>query len=114
MSRTFSPLAPGTYTVSEMVPEDWELTGITCTPATAAVIAGTQVTITLAPGGSVVCTYNDTRIDPPVPPEPPEPQPPEPPEPPGRRSRRPPRVHPARVVKTAPRVARVGAGSRSG
>ena len=75
VSRIFANLPPGTYTVSEMVPEDWELTGITCTPATAAVIAGTQVTITLAPGGSVVCTYIDTRIDPPVPPEPPEPRP---------------------------------------
>ena len=111
VSRIFPNLAPGTYTVSEMVPEDWELTGITCTPATAAVIAGTQVTITLAPGGSVVCTYNDTRIDPPVPPEPPEP-----------RSRRCRRIRPCRrsrrllhrsttqlrVVKTMPRLARVG------
>ena len=110
VSRIFTNLAPGTYTVSEMVPEDWELTGITCTPAAAAVIAGTQVTITLAPGGSVVCTYNDTRIDPPVPPEPPEPPvPPEPPCRPCRRSR-PCRPRPTelRVVKTAPRVARVG------
>ena len=86
VSRIFPNLAPGTYTVSEMVPEDRELTGITCTPATAAAIAGTRVTITLAPGGSVVCTYNDTRIDPPVPPEPPEPQPPEPPVSPERRA----------------------------
>ena len=110
VSRIFTNLSPGTYTVSEMVPEDWELTGITCTPATAAVIAGTQVTITLAPNGSVVCTYNDTRIDPPVPPEPPEPPvppdppvPPVPPEPPT-----PPATTQLRVVKTMPRVARVG------
>ena len=112
VSRIFTPLAPGTYTVSEMVPEDWELTGITCTPAAAAVIAGTQVTITLAPGGSVVCTYNDTRIDPPVPPEPPEPQPPEPPAPPEPpvppEPPAPPPSTELRVVKTAPRVARVG------
>ena len=40
VSRIFTPLPPGTYTVSEMVPEDWELTGIACTPATAAVISG--------------------------------------------------------------------------
>ena len=32
VSRIFSRLAPGTYTVSEIVPEEWELTGITCTP----------------------------------------------------------------------------------
>ena len=106
-SRTFTGLAPGTYTVSEMVPDNWELSGITCTPPTAAVIEGTQATITLAPGGSVVCTFDDRRIDPPPPPEPPEPPtppgPPVPPEPPVP----PPTTH-LRVVKTMPRVARVG------
>ena len=70
-SRTFTGLVPGTYTVSELVPEDWELTGIVCTdPVT---IAGSQVTIPLAAGGSVVCTYSDRRIDPPSPPEPVDP-----------------------------------------
>jgi uncharacterized repeat protein (TIGR01451 family) len=111
MSRIFAGLTPGTYTVSEMVPEDWELTGITCTPQTAGLVAGTQVTITLAPGGSVVCTFIDTRVDPPVPPEPPEP-PPTPPAPPGPPvPPEPPEPPPAtelRVVKTMPRVARVG------
>jgi uncharacterized repeat protein (TIGR01451 family) len=106
-SRTVPGLAPGTYTVREIVPADWALSGVTCTPAAAAAIAGSEVTITLASGGSVVCTYRDTRIDPPVPPEPPTPPaPPTPPEPPP--------VDPfgvaeLSVVKTAPRVARVGA-----
>ena len=70
-SKVFGPLPPGTYTVTETVPADWELTGISCTPSTAAVVSGAQVTITLAPEGAVVCTYDDTRVDPPVPPEPP-------------------------------------------
>jgi uncharacterized repeat protein (TIGR01451 family) len=122
-SKVFPNLTPGTYTVSEMFPDNWELTGITCTPQTAAEIAGTQVRITLAPGGSVVCTFNDTRIDPPPPPEPPEPPGPPPPgppppgpgpgpPPPGPPTPPEPIAPPAstqlRVVKTMPRFARVG------
>jgi uncharacterized repeat protein (TIGR01451 family) len=102
-SKTFTGLAPGTYTFRETVPEDWELTGIDCTdPAVA--INPPEVTITLGAGDSVVCTYHDLRTDPPVPPEPPNPpQPPTPPEPP-----EPPSCPQLRVSKTAPRVARVG------
>jgi hypothetical protein len=114
-SRTFPNLPPGTYTVRELVPDNWELTGITCTPASAATIIGPLVTITLASGGSVTCTYADVRIDPPVPPKPPEPPAP-PPTPPGPPEPLPPPQPPPtpppstelRVVKTMPRVARVG------
>ncbi len=62
VSKIFPNLPPGTYTVSELVPAGWELTGLTCTPAGAATTIGPQATITLAPGGSVVCTYNDKKI----------------------------------------------------
>ena len=62
VSKIFPDLPPGTYTVSELVPAGWELTGLTCTPAGAATTIGPQATITLAPGGSVVCTYNDEKI----------------------------------------------------
>jgi uncharacterized repeat protein (TIGR01451 family) len=115
-SKIATGLPPGTYTVSELVPADWELTGVTCTPAGSATITGAQVAITLAPEGSVVCTYEDRRIDPPAPPVP-EPPPPEPTPTP---SPSPPVTPPApaevaglpvtalRVVKNAPRVARVG------
>jgi uncharacterized repeat protein (TIGR01451 family) len=109
--RIFTGLAPGQYTVREIVPEDWELTSIVCS-SPAVVIAAPQVTINLPPGGAVVCTYYDTRIDPPVPPEPPDP-PPDPLTPPGVLPEPP--VEPAslpstqiRVLKTAPAVARVG------
>jgi uncharacterized repeat protein (TIGR01451 family) len=106
-SRTFTDLAPGTYTVNELVPADWRLSGVSCTPAGAATIAGATATITLPPGGSVVCTYRDAQNQPPVPPEPPTP--PTPPTPPGPPA---PPTHPPattlEVVKTAPRVARVG------
>jgi uncharacterized repeat protein (TIGR01451 family) len=109
-SRIFSGLAPGTYTFREEVPENWELTGITCTDPTV-VITGPEVAVTLGPNESVVCTYHDLRNDPPVPPEPPEPpQPPEPPGPPGPPTPPPPPPPSTqiRVEKTAPRVARVG------
>ena len=111
-SKIFAGLAPGTYTFTEAVPENWELTGVTCTdPAVA--ITGPQVAITLPPEGSVVCTYRNTRVDPPVPPEPPlppvPPEPPVPPVPPGGGVL--PDVSSSTTLsidKTAPRVARVG------
>jgi uncharacterized repeat protein (TIGR01451 family) len=113
-SRSFTGLAPGTYTVRELVPANWALTSIACTPATAVAIAGPQATITLAPGGAVACTYFDTRInppppEPPEPPEPPTPVPPVPdipPEPPPPPAPAPPTV--LDVSKTMSRVARVG------
>jgi uncharacterized repeat protein (TIGR01451 family) len=106
-SRTFTGLAPGTYTVQELVPPDWTLDGVTCTDPSV-VMAGPLVTIALAPGGSVVCTYQDHRNDQPPPPEPPPPTPPPvvPPKPPD-----PPTPPPRTVLtvkKTAPRVARFG------
>jgi uncharacterized repeat protein (TIGR01451 family) len=111
-ARTFTGLVPGTYTVRELVPDGWELTGVACIPAAAAAISGPEAIIALAPGGSVVCTYRDLRIDPPVPPTPPtppEPPPPGPPAPPVTPAapEPPPSTH-LRVVKTAPRVARIG------
>lgn len=110
-SRTFTDLPPGTYTVREIVPEDWELTGVTCSDPGVA-IAGPLVTITLPPGGSVVCTYRDTRIDPPAPPEPPNPPPPSPPPPgpppPPPAPPEPPDSTQIRVTKSIASVARVG------
>ncbi len=92
-SRTFTGLVPGTYTVRELVPANWQLTGVTCTPAGAAAITGAEVAITLAAGGSVVCTYRDRRDDtPPTPPTPPTP----------RRRRRRHRRHPRRRTPPTP------------
>jgi uncharacterized repeat protein (TIGR01451 family) len=106
-SRIFTDLAPGTYSFRELVPDDWALTGDSCTPGGAATVDGPSVTITLAAGGSVVCTYRDAQNQPPVPPEPPEPPtPPTPPSPPAPPT--PPPTTQLTVVKTAPRVARVG------
>jgi uncharacterized repeat protein (TIGR01451 family) len=117
-TRTFAGLAPGTYTVRELVPADWALTSITCSDPTA-VITGPEVAITIGPNDAVVCLYQDTRTDPPAPPEPPSP--PTPPAPPPPTPPTPVTPTPSqrvlglaasatrlRVAKTAPRVARVG------
>ena len=108
VSRTFPNRPPGTYRVNELVPNNWALTGIACTPEAAATTTGTEVAITLVPEGAVTCTFNDRRIDPLAPPEP-DPPPPAPltplePAPPPT----PPPSTKLRVVKTMPSVARVG------
>jgi uncharacterized repeat protein (TIGR01451 family) len=112
-SKTFTP-PPGTYTFNEAVPADWQLTGISCVPVEAAVISGTQVTITLASDGAVTCTYMDQKNETPTPPEPPTPTPPTPtpptpvpPTPGGGASSEDPGTQ-IRVTKTSARVARVG------
>jgi uncharacterized repeat protein (TIGR01451 family) len=110
-SRTFTGLVPGTYTVSETVPADWELQEITCSDP-AVTISGTQVTIPLASGDAIVCRYADRRVDPPAPPVPPVPPDPDtsgggnPPAPPTPVP--PPPSTRLKVVKVAPNVARVG------
>jgi uncharacterized repeat protein (TIGR01451 family) len=107
-SRIFTDLAPGTYTVRELVPDNWEITGIVCSDP-AGVVRAPGVAITIGPGDSVVCTFGDRRLDPPAPPPPFPPDPPGPPGPPTPPD--PPPLPPStelRVVKTAPRVARVG------
>jgi uncharacterized repeat protein (TIGR01451 family) len=114
-SAIFTGLAPGLYTVSEAIPSGWKLSSITCS-SSAVTISGSQVTIPLAPGAAVVCTYRDTRTDPPAPPPPPEPPaPPTPPAPPAPPLPPTPPVPPVviastqlKVSKTIPRRIRVG------
>ena len=120
-SRVFTPLAPGTYTVRELIPQSWTLSGVACSdPAVA--ISGAEVRITLAANQSVVCTYHDTQAITPPSPGPPDPDPVPPPVPvtpapaPAPAPAlgpppTPPAVDPAtqlRVVKTASRIVRVG------
>ena len=62
--------------MSESVPADWELTQVNVPSSDpAVVVAGPKVTINLAAGDAIVCTYRDTRIEPPVPAEPIDPPP---------------------------------------
>ena len=101
VSRTFTDLTPGTYTVSELVPEDWELTGIACTPEAAATITGAEVddharhrrVPSPAPsttGGSIRRCRRSRRSRRPPPPDPPGPPTPLTPPEPRPRLRRPP------------------------
>ena len=69
-SKVFLNLAPNQeYAFSESLPDFWALAGITCVDATqqpyAGVVAsGSGVTITLAPGADVTCTFTNTKSGP--------------------------------------------------
>jgi uncharacterized repeat protein (TIGR01451 family) len=120
-SQTFTGLTPGVYQVAELVPDGWQLVGVTCTPAAAVVVSGGRVTINLQEGQSVACAYQDKQDDAPTPPPEPPPTPPTPPSPTPPAPTPPPvgpepvgqvagsRAGSLRIVKHAPRVARIGA-----
>ena len=58
---TLPNLVPGTYTISEAVPADWQLSGIVCTdPTNDSTTSGSTATINIAPGEVVACTFTDT------------------------------------------------------
>jgi uncharacterized repeat protein (TIGR01451 family) len=117
-AMTFTGLAPGTYVVRETPPDSgmapaatWTFVGIACSEP-GFPVAGPQVTITIAAGDEVSCTFRNVRQDePPEPPEPPppppEPPPPGPPEPPPGPPEPPPATRLA-LEKTMTRVAEVG------
>jgi len=63
-TRTFSNLAPGAYSISEIIPDGWDLSGPVCTVANAnggtQVVNGAQASINLAAGEDVTCTFTNT------------------------------------------------------
>jgi len=59
---TLPDLAPGTYTITESVPTDWQLNGIACAdPTNDSTTAGSAATVRIAPGEVVACTFTNTR-----------------------------------------------------
>jgi uncharacterized repeat protein (TIGR01451 family) len=63
-------LNPGVYTIRELVPTGWDLTGLTCTDTNPGVGLGSQsssftnttdATITVNAGDQVTCTYENTQ-----------------------------------------------------
>ena len=56
-------LAPGTYSVEEIVPTGWDLTNIVCddSDSGASVSAGNIANIVLAADETVTCTFNNTK-----------------------------------------------------
>jgi hypothetical protein len=64
MEKLFSALSVGDYTVTEVVPEGWDLNSIVCTYTDSAIDAVLDggligVTIHLAAGDDVICTFNN-------------------------------------------------------
>jgi hypothetical protein len=63
-SRASGPLDPGTYAVSEIVPEGWSLTSAVCDDESAPGEIGLQA------GETVTCTFTNSEDGPPPPPPP--------------------------------------------
>ena len=62
-SNAFNDLAPGTYLVSELVPDNWTLDDITCDGGSP-VEYGHAVSVTLAAGNNVTCTFSNSYTAP--------------------------------------------------
>jgi len=61
-SVTFGGLAPGSYTVAEILPPGWKLEGVTCLGAEPVVsAAAAAVTVTLEQGQPAACTFSNYR-----------------------------------------------------
>lgn len=58
----FSTVLPGTYTVSESIPDGWALVDISCTTGGTGDLATATATYTVASGDSVTCTYTNTNV----------------------------------------------------
>lgn len=65
-ATTAVDIFPGSYDVTELLPnDDWELTGISCSTSSVTVDLGTEtVTIDLAPGADVTCTFTNQTESP--------------------------------------------------
>jgi len=58
----FADLAPGTYLITELVPDGWTLDDIDCGAATVTE-SGSTVSVTLAAGDDVTCTFSNVEQD---------------------------------------------------
>lgn len=58
----FSSVLPGTYTVSESIPDGWALVDISCTTGGTGDLTTATATYTVASGDSVTCTYTNTNV----------------------------------------------------
>ncbi len=60
-AETLSVAVPtGSYDIAEVLPANWDLTGVICTGAQYST-SGTQVTIAATKDASIVCTFTNTR-----------------------------------------------------
>ena len=65
-SRSTTGLAAGSYVISEgALPSGWQFTNLSCSDSTAGstfAISGTTANINFAAGGTVTCTYTNTKL----------------------------------------------------
>ena len=62
-TKTLTDLRAGKYTIRELLPNNWEVSNITCTGGNPQ-IGDTSVTITLTDGADIICTFsNDCNTD---------------------------------------------------
>jgi len=61
-SHPFTDLLPGTYLVSELVPDGWSLDDIACDGGSP-VENGNAVNVTLEAGDDVTCTFSNSQLD---------------------------------------------------
>jgi uncharacterized repeat protein (TIGR01451 family) len=60
-TQTFNNLVPGSYSVTESATTGWDFSSIDCGNATGVTITGAQVSVNLAAGQNVTCTYSNTK-----------------------------------------------------
>ncbi len=62
-TTSFEQVAPGTYSVTELVPADWALTDLSCQdPSADSSVNGATATIVLGAGETVTCTFTNTAL----------------------------------------------------
>ncbi len=65
-SFTYNDLTPGTYTISETVPNGWDLTSINCNdPDSGTTYTTTDAVVDLDEGENITCTFVNTQTEPP-------------------------------------------------
>jgi hypothetical protein len=60
-SKTMTNLLPGTYTVTEAASDNWSLNGVSCGDGVTMKLDGHTLTVTLAPGANVTCTFTNAQ-----------------------------------------------------
>jgi hypothetical protein len=60
-SRTFTKVAPGVYTISETELDGWALLSADCGQGVTTSLKGTELTLTVAPGTTVTCTFTNQK-----------------------------------------------------
>jgi hypothetical protein len=60
-SKTFTDVLPGTYTVTEANVPNWTLSGISCGEGVTTRVSGSELTLVVAPGANITCTFVNER-----------------------------------------------------